>query len=62
MNSRVLRLERLREDLAVRSRAQRQQIIAYGVSAGEALQRMRLLVLAARIAARVRRFRERTGF
>jgi hypothetical protein len=51
-------LERQRLGLVARSHEQRQQLIEYGTTAGEALARMRLVAVLARGAAFIRRLRK----
>lgn len=54
MRNRSLQLEMQRQELVIRGRQQREQLAVIGISAGDALRRLRLLFMAARMAASIR--------
>lgn len=58
MNDHMRQLERRRLALVAEGNDQRDQLIAFGAGAGDALRRLRTLLLVGRVAARLRRLRK----
>jgi hypothetical protein len=54
MNDRMRQLEQQRHDLVIRTRDQREQLIAFAVSAGQTSRRLQLFLLTARAAVSIR--------